>query len=65
MEKRDKKDIRREEGLYPIREDQFREVVLPIREASYPGKGGLSAVSHDNAFCSIPYMLRIGCPWCD
>jgi transposase len=55
------KDKRR----YPISEEKFTEVVLPIIEASDLGKGRPPKVSHYRVFCGILYVLRTGCPWRD
>jgi hypothetical protein len=54
-EKRDKKDKGREERLYPICEEQFMEMVLPLREAKYRGKGRPPEVFNIKHFevCSI------------
>ncbi|MDR0375062.1 MAG: transposase [Treponema sp.] len=57
--------MERKERLYPISEEKFTEVVLPIIEASYRGEGRSSEVSHYKAFCGILYIQRIGCPWRD
>jgi transposase len=43
----------------------FNEVVLPVIEANYIGKGRPPKVSHYKAFCGIMYLLRTGCPWRD
>jgi transposase len=55
----------KEERLYPLSEEKFTEVVLPIIQASYRGKGRPPEVSHYKAFCGILYILRTGCPWRD
>jgi transposase len=57
--------MEREERLYPISEEKFTEVVLPIIEAGYRGKGRPPEVSHYKAFCGILYIPRTGCPWRD
>jgi hypothetical protein len=36
----------REERLYPLSEEQFTEVVVPIIQASYRGKGSNSDFNH-------------------
>ena len=51
--------------LYPINEKVFNEVVLPVIEGNYIGKGRPPKVSHYKAFCGIMYILRTGCPWRD
>ncbi|MDR2192999.1 MAG: hypothetical protein LBP19_00780 [Treponema sp.] len=45
--------MERKERLYPINEEKFRKVVLPIIEATYRGKGVPSAVSHYRVFCGM------------
>ncbi|MDR2632537.1 MAG: transposase [Treponema sp.] len=57
--------MERNERLYPISPEQFRELVLPIIEASYRGKGRPPKVSHYHAFCGMLYVLRTGCSWRD
>jgi transposase len=53
----------REKRLYPISEEKFTGLVLPIIQASYRGKGRPPEVSHYKVFCGILYILRTGCPW--
>jgi transposase len=55
----------RKERLYPLSEEKFTEVVLPLIQAGYRGKGRPPEVSHYKAFCGILYILRTGCPWRD
>jgi hypothetical protein len=43
----------RDKRLYPISEEKFTEVGLPIIEASYRGKSRPHKVSHYRAFCGI------------
>jgi transposase len=58
-------EMERDKRLYPISEENFMELVLPIIQASYRGKGRPPKVSHYKAFCGILYILRTGCPWRD
>ena len=51
--------------LYPIEEERFNELVLPIIVGSYIWKGRPPKVSHYRAFCGILYILRTGIPWRD
>ena len=51
--------------LYPINESVFNDIVLPVIEGNYIGKGRPPKVSHYKAFCGIMYILRTGCPWRD
>jgi len=51
--------------LYPINELIFNEVVLPVIEGNYIGKGRPPKISHYKVFCGIMYILRTGCPWRD
>ena len=57
--------MKRDERLYPITEERFNELVLPIIESSRIGKGRPPKVSHYVAFCGITYVLRTGIPWRD
>jgi transposase len=57
--------MERNKRLYPIDEEQFNRVVVPIIEASHIGKGRPPKVSHYRAFCGILYILRTGVPWRD
>jgi len=49
---------------YSVDEEQFNELVAPVIEASYIGKGR-PLVDALEAFCGIPYILRTGVPWRD
>ncbi|MDR2095982.1 MAG: hypothetical protein LBP76_10765 [Treponema sp.] len=55
--------MERDERLYPISEKKFTELVLPLIEARYRGKGRPVEVSPYKVFCGILYILRTGCPW--
>jgi transposase len=57
--------MERNKRLYPIDEEQFNRLVVPIIEASYIGKGRPPEVTHYEAFCGILYILRTGVPWRD
>jgi transposase len=57
--------MERNKRLYPISEEKFTELVLPVIQASYRGKGRPPEVPHYKAFCGILYVLRTGCPWRD
>ncbi|MDR2094852.1 MAG: transposase [Treponema sp.] len=57
--------MERDERLYPISEEKFTELVLPLIEARYRGKGRPVEVSPYKVFCGILYILRTGCPWRD
>jgi hypothetical protein len=58
MEKGKIKENEREERLYPINEDKFREAALPLIEAGYRGKGRPPKVSPYMAVCGILYILK-------
>jgi len=58
-------DMETDKRLYPIEEERFNELVLPIIVSSYIGKGRPPKVSHYQAFCGILYILRTGIPWRD
>ena len=57
--------MKRDERRYPINEERFNELVLPIIESSRIGEGRPPKVSHYVAFCGITYVLRTGIPWRD
>jgi len=57
--------VERNKRLYPIDEEQFNKLVVPIIEASYIGKGRPPEVMRYEAFCGILYILRTGVPWRD
>ena len=54
--------MERDKRFYPIDEELFNRLVLPIIESSYIGKGRPPKVSHYKAFCGILYILRTGIP---
>jgi transposase len=58
-------DKERDKRLYPIDEELFNRLVLPVIEGGYLGKGRPPKVSHYQAFCGILYILRTGIPWRD
>jgi len=58
-------DKERDKRLYPIDEELFNRLVLPIIESNYRGKGRPPKVSHYKAFCGILYIRRTGIPWRD
>jgi hypothetical protein len=49
--------MERDERLYPISEDLFNEVVLPIIRANRRGKGRPPKVSHYLVFRAILYVI--------
>ena len=49
---------RKNKRLYPINESVFNEVVLPVIEGNYIGKGRPPKVSHYKAFCGILYIIE-------
>ena len=51
--------------LYPITEEFFNGVILPLITESYIWKGRPPKVSHYQVFCAILYVLRTGIPWRD
>ena len=51
--------------LYPMSPGFFETNILPIIEGSYIWKGRPPTISHYQVFCSILYVLRVGCPWRD
>ena len=53
------------EGLYPLTEERFKELVQPIIERNDIWKGRPPKISHYQAFCAILYILRTGTPWRD
>jgi transposase len=57
--------MERDERLYSISEEKFTELVLPLIEASYRGKGRPVEVSPYKVLCGIIDILRTGCPWRD
>jgi transposase len=65
MEKRENMKEARDKRLYPISEECFDEVIKPVIEKSYVWKGRPPKISHYEAFCAVPYVLRTGCPWRD
>jgi transposase len=58
-------DMERNTRLYPIEEELFNRLVLPIIEGNYIWKGRPPKVPHYKAFCGILYILRTGIPWRD
>ena len=54
--------MERDERRYPVSEEKFNELVLPIIESSYIGKGRPPKVSYYRAFCGITYVPRTGIP---
>ena len=57
--------MERVQRLYPLDEERFNDLVLPIIEGHYIGKGRPPKISHYKAFCGILYLLRTGIPWRD
>ena len=53
------------EGLYPLTEERFKELVQPIIERNDIWKGRPPKIIHYQAFCAILYILRTGTPWRD
>ena len=51
--------------MFPITEERFNELILPIIESNYIWRGRPPKVSHYNVFCAILYALRTCCPWRD
>ena len=52
--------MERNKRLYPIDEEQFNKLVVPIIEASYIGKGRPPKVTRYEAFCGILVFTRLG-----
>ena len=57
--------MERNERLYPVSEEIFKETVMPVIEGNRMGKGRPPKAPHYKAFCGVMYALRTGCPWRD
>ena len=51
--------------LYPVSQEFFTLIILPIIESNYIWKGRPPKISHYQVFCAILYVLRTGVPWRD
>lgn len=51
--------------IYPISQESFKNLVLPVIEKHYIWKGRAPEISHYKVFCAILYVLRTGIPWRD
>ena len=57
--------MERNKRLYPISEELFKEVVLPVIEGNYILQDRPPKIAHYQVFCGILYVLRTGCSWRD